>query len=87
MVANGIFFSFNLNDSCLCYFGLHDFVLTITSTGADAQSHTVGAIGEASVPPTSLPLVMGPKYVMPEQLMQVIVSHSYSQCKAFICFF
>ncbi|KAB8396277.1 hypothetical protein FH972_024819 [Carpinus fangiana] len=36
---------------------------------ADAQSHTVGAIGEASVPPASLPLVMGSEYVMPEQLM------------------
>ena len=67
MVANGIFFSFNLNDSCLCYFGCDDFVLTITSVGA--QSHTVGAIGEASVLLASLPLVMGSENVMPEQLM------------------
>jgi hypothetical protein len=87
MVANGIFFSFKLNNSYLCYFGCDDFVLTITSTGDDAQSHTVRAIGEASVPPASLPFVMGPEYVMPEQLMQVIILHSYSQCKAFICFF
>jgi hypothetical protein len=87
MVANGTFFSFNLNDSCLYYFDCDDFVFTITSAGADAQSHTVGAIGEASVPPALLPLVMGPEYVMHEQLMQVIISHFYSQCKAFICFF
>ncbi|KAE8124454.1 hypothetical protein FH972_019338 [Carpinus fangiana] len=37
---------------------------------ADAQSHTVGSIGEASVPPASLALVMGSDSVMPKQLMQ-----------------
>jgi hypothetical protein len=58
MVANGIFFSFNLNDYCLCYFGCYDFVLTITFAGADAQSHIIGAIGEALIHPTLLPLVM-----------------------------
>jgi hypothetical protein len=71
MVAEGIFFSFNLNNSCLCYFGCDDFVLTITSVGADAQSHIVGSIGEASMPPASLALVMGSESVMPKQLMQV----------------
>ncbi|XP_059431569.1 G-box-binding factor 1-like [Corylus avellana] len=38
--------------------------------GANAQSHTIGAIGEASMPPASLPLVMGSESVMTEQLMQ-----------------
>jgi hypothetical protein len=47
MIANGIFFSFNLNDFYLYYFGCDNFVLTITSAGADAQSHTVRAIGKA----------------------------------------
>jgi hypothetical protein len=56
MVANGIFFSFNLNDYCLCYFGCYDFVLTITFAEADAQSHIIGAIGEALIHPTLLPL-------------------------------
>ncbi|XP_059439636.1 protein FAR1-RELATED SEQUENCE 6-like [Corylus avellana] len=43
----------------------------MVADGANTQSHTVGAIGEALVPPASLPLVMGSKSVMPEQLMQI----------------
>jgi hypothetical protein len=49
-LANSIYFIFNLNGSCISYFGCDNFLLTITSLGANAQSNTVGAIVEASVP-------------------------------------
>jgi hypothetical protein len=64
MIANCIFFNFNLNNFCLYYFGCYDFAFTITFAGADAQSHIVVAIGEAIVPPASLPLVIGSEYVI-----------------------
>jgi hypothetical protein len=57
MLADGIFFIFNLNGSCLFHFGCDSFVLTITSSGVNAQSNTIGAIAEASVleKPVSMP--------------------------------
>jgi len=44
------FLIFNLNGSCLCHFFCNNFVITETSSGANAHTNTPGAIIQASVP-------------------------------------
>lgn len=58
MLADGIFFIFNLNCPCPRSFGFHNFILTITPTGANAQNNSVPGKPVVSMPATNLNIGM-----------------------------